>query len=116
MPMKLVTVAETKVFIRQATAVWSDDDREAFVNFIAANPDAGDMIPDTGGVRKVRWARSGTGKSGGARVIYYFHDAFRPLYLLLVYAKARKEDMTPDEKKQVRQLAAILKGTKSPRT
>ena len=108
----LITVAETKFFIRQAAAVWSDEDREGFVNFIAANPEAGDVIPETGGVRKVRWARSGTGKSGGARVIYFFHDAGRPLYLLMVYAKARQEDMSPDEKKQVRQLAALLKGTK----
>ena len=113
MPTKLITVAETKLFIRQAADVWSDDDRENFVNFIAANPEVGDVIPETGGVRKVRWARSGTGKSGGARVIYFYHDPGRPLYLLMVYAKARQEDMSPTEKKQVRQLAAILKGAKS---
>ena len=113
MPTKLITVAETKLFIRQAADVWSDDDRENFVNFIAANPEVGDVIPETGGVKKVRWARSGTGKSGGARVIYFYHDPGRPLYLLMVYAKARQEDMSPTEKKQVRQLAAILKGAKS---
>jgi hypothetical protein len=72
MSTRLVTVAETKLFIRQAASVWDDRDRESFVNFIAANPEAGDVIPETGGVRKVRWARSGTGKSGGARVIYFF--------------------------------------------
>ena len=59
---------------------------EAFVTFIAANPEAGDVIPDTGGVRKVRWTRAGSGKRGGTRVIYFYYDAGRPLYLLLVYA------------------------------
>ncbi len=55
------------------------------------------------------WVRSGTGKRGGTRVIYFYHDAGRPLYLLLVYAKARREDLTAEEKKMVRKLAAILK-------
>ncbi len=107
--MRLLTVAETPLFVRQAAVVWSDEERAGFVDYIAANPEAGDVIPDTGGVRKVRWARSGTGKSGGVRVIYFYHDAGRPLYLLLVYAKGRQENMTPDEKKQVRKLAADLK-------
>jgi hypothetical protein len=53
--------------------------------------------------------RAGGGKRGGARVIYFFHDAGRPLYLLMVYAKARREDLTPDEKRTVRALAAVLK-------
>jgi hypothetical protein len=105
-----ITVAETPLFIRQAAAVWDDDEREAFVTFIAAHPDAGDVIPDTGGVRKVRWVRSGSGKRGGTRVIYFYRDADRPLYLLLVYAKAQREDMTADEKKAVRALAKVLKG------
>ena len=109
MPRKLLTVAETPLFVRQAEAVWSESEREAFVDFIAANPEAGDVVSETGGVRKVRWARAGTGKRGGARVIYFYHDADRPLYLLLVYAKARREDLSADEKKTVRKLAALLK-------
>jgi len=108
-PRKLLTVAETPLFVRQAEVVWDDAEREAFVDFIAADPEAGDMIPETGGVRKVRWARAGTGKRGGTRVIYFYHDADRPLYLLLVYAKARREDLSADEKKTVRKLAALLK-------
>ncbi|MGA2292087.1 type II toxin-antitoxin system RelE/ParE family toxin [Bradyrhizobium sp.] len=109
MSRRLITVAETPLFVRQADDVWDNDERTAFVNFIASNPEAGDVIPDTGGVRKVRWSRSGAGKRGGVRVIYYYHDASLPLYLLLVYAKARREDLTPDEKRMARKLAAILK-------
>ena len=107
---RFITVAETALFARQAEDVWDEAEREAFVDFIAQNPEAGDVIPDTGGVRKVRWARAGTGKRGGARVIYFYHNPDRPLYLLMVYAKARREDLTPDEKKAVRKLAAVLKG------
>jgi len=109
MHRKLLTVAETPLFVRQAETVWDESDRVAFVDFIAAHPEAGDLIPETSGVRKVRWARAGTGKRGGARVIYFYHDADRPLYLLMVYAKARRENLTADEKRAVRKLAAILK-------
>jgi len=107
--MPLITVAETPLFARQADDVWDEEERTGFVNFIAANPDAGDVIPETSGVRKVRWSRSGSGKRGGARVIYFFSDANRPLYLLLVYAKARRENLTADEKRMVRKLAAVLR-------
>src|SRR5207249_2809730 len=106
---RLITVAETPLFSRQALEVWNDAEREAFIDFIARNPAEGDLIPDTGGVRKIRWARSGSGKRGGVRVIYFYHSGDRPLYLLLVYAKARRENLTAEEKKIVRKLAAILK-------
>lgn len=69
-----VTIAETTLFIRQATSIWSDVERNEFVDFIANSPESGDIIPDTGGVRKIRWARQGMGKRGGARVIYFYHD------------------------------------------
>lgn len=110
MSPKLITVAETPLFLRQAKDVWEESEREEFVNFIARHPEAGDVIPDTGGVRKVRWSRAGTGKRGGARVIYFYHDADHPLYLLMVYAKARQENLTPDEKRAVRKLVGLLKG------
>jgi hypothetical protein len=110
---KLITVAETPLFVRQAEALWSEAEREEFVNYIAHNPEAGDLIPDTGGVRKVRWRRVGAGKRGGTRVIYFYTDAHRPLYLLMVYAKARKEDLSAAEKSTVRSLAAMLKTRRS---
>ena len=68
-PSKLVTVAETPLFLRQAREVWNDAERDEFVNFVARHPEIGDVIPDTGGVRKIRWSRAGSGKRGGSRVI-----------------------------------------------
>jgi hypothetical protein len=69
MPDRLITVAETPVFVRQAREVWSEEERDEFVLYIAGNPKAGAVIPDTGGVRKLRWGTAGSGKRGGVRVI-----------------------------------------------
>ncbi len=76
-------VAETPLFTRQTEKLFSDDERRELIDFLAANPLAGDEIPGTGGVRKVRFAASGHGKRGGARVIYYYLDESMPIYALL---------------------------------
>jgi hypothetical protein len=62
-------------------------------------------MPDTGGLRKIRWPRPGTGKRGGVRVVYFCHDDSMPLYLLLIYAKAERENWTRDEKRRAQALA-----------
>jgi hypothetical protein len=98
MAERLITVAETAGFLRQAKAVWSEEAHKEFVLCIAGNPEAGDVIAETGGVRKVRWTRAGAGKRGGVRVIYFYHDPDRPLYLLMVYAKGRQDDLDADDK------------------
>lgn len=86
------TVAETEVFIRYAAEVWSDAERQGFINFIAANPEAGNIVRGTGGCRKVRWSRSGAGKSGGARVIYFLAPD-GTVWLLIAYAKAKFDNL-----------------------
>ena len=107
---KPITVAETPLFVKQADAVWSGEERLEFIDFIAENPDAGDLTPGTGGIRKLRWSRAGSGKRGGVRVAYFYYDEERPLYLLMVYAKARKENLTPDEARILRNIAAAIVG------
>jgi ribosome-binding protein aMBF1 (putative translation factor) len=94
-----MTVVEVEPFPSRAAAIWSDDERSAFIDFIARNPVVGRIIPGTGGVRKARWSRPGLGKRGGARIVYYFYNADRPIYLLTAYAKARKRDLTPAQKR-----------------
>ena len=107
-----ITVVETGMFLRQAERIWSDEERMALIDHMARNPEDGDVIPGTGGVRKIRWGRAGSGKRGGARVIYFYYDMDRPLYLLLAYAKAQESDMSADEKKTVSALAAVIKGAR----
>ena len=109
MTTKPITVAETLPFLRQAAGLWGEEERNAFVDFIAANPEAGDVIPDTGGLRKVRWSRPGTGKRGGVRVIYFYHDSAMPLYLLLIYAKAQRENWTHEEKRRALALTTAIR-------
>jgi len=104
-----IAVAETAVFMRQASALWTEDERLEFVDFIARNPETGDLIPASGGVRKVRWGRHGSGKRGGVRVIYFYHDPAIPLYLLMIYAKAQRDDLSPDARRTVQGLVARLK-------
>ncbi|MCT2541256.1 type II toxin-antitoxin system RelE/ParE family toxin [Sedimentimonas flavescens] len=92
--------------------LFTEDEKRELIDFLAENPLAGAEIPGTGGVRKVRFAASGRGKRGGARIIYYYLDDTMPLYALQAYAKNDQGDMTPDEKRAVSALAAALKATR----
>jgi hypothetical protein len=85
-----LTVVEVELFARQTRKLWTEAEKETFVTHIAANPMTGDLIPETGGVRKIRWSRSNLGKRGGMRVIYYYCDFSRTLYLLMAYAKTSR--------------------------
>jgi hypothetical protein len=94
-----ISIAEMPDFIGDAGRIFTKDEHEQLVLFLAKYPDAGDIIPGTGGVRKVRWPARGQGKRGGARVIYYFRDLNVPVYLLAAYAKGEKLNLTAGEKK-----------------
>ncbi len=109
MPNVPLSVVETPQFVRQAADVWDDAERQEFVDYIARNPEAGDVIPDTGGIRKIRWRRQGMGKRGGVRVIYFYHNPVTPLFLLMVYAKAVREDVAPEAKKALAEFVARIK-------
>jgi hypothetical protein len=106
-----ITVVEVEPFPAKAAQVWNDEERLEFIGFIASNPEAGDLMVGSGGVRKVRWSRSGTGKRGGVRVIYYFHDESMPLFLLTVYQKNRKDTLSASELGAMKQTVSILRST-----
>ena len=108
MTSRPITVVELHAFTRSAARIWSDEEITALVDYVARNPEAGDVIQGTGGVRKLRWARSGGGKRGGARVVYFYYRSDTPIYMLLAYAKAKASDLTPDEKKAVAALASAI--------
>jgi hypothetical protein len=87
------TVIETADFVRDALKIWSEEEYDAFIEWISIHPDAGDLIVGTGGARKVRWSASGGGKSGGTRIIYFNRDAAGTVFLLAIYAKSTQESM-----------------------
>ena len=103
-----VTVIETPSFLRDAKKLLGDDEQKDLVSFLAYNPTAGNVLKGTGGVRKIRWAREGEGKSGGFRVIYFFHSLEIPLFALAIFAKNEKSNISRLERNTLRELVAEL--------
>ena len=102
---------DTSSYCRNSCLSSSIDTQTEFKNFIGVNFLQGDIIPDTGGLRKIRWKGSGKGKRGGTRVIYYFCDENHPIYLLFAYSKNAQTDLTEHEKKLLRRLVLQLKNS-----
>ena len=98
MEYDLITVDETEPFQRKASRLLTEDEKEELITYISAFPKAGVLAQGTGGIRKLRWARSGRGKSGGVRVIYYFHNLEMPLYLLTLFGKNEKTNISRAER------------------
>ena len=83
----LYTIIETPVFQEVARRIWSEQERGAFCAWLAANPEVGDIVPGSGGCRKVRWSIAGRGKRGGARIVYFNRLANGEIWLLAIYSK-----------------------------
>jgi hypothetical protein len=103
-----MTVVETGRFLKDAKPLLSDSEREELVLFLGASPEAGEVVPETGGMRKLRWALAGRGKRGGARVIYYYHSERLPLFLLAVYGKNEKANLSRSERNAMKRLIPTL--------
>src|SRR5665213_4311121 len=103
-----MTVVETPGFLRDAAAALTDEELGEVIWFLAANPDAGDIMPETGGGRKLRWRAQGRGKRGGVRIIYYFHNESLPLFLLNVFAKNEHANLTRAERNAMKALLPRL--------
>jgi putative component of toxin-antitoxin plasmid stabilization module len=97
---------ELTPFVAFRAGHWTDEDFRGLQNFLLAAPDAGDVIPGGAGLRKLRWAVKGSGKRGGARVIYYRHVAGERIYLIYGYVKNVQTDLT---QKQIKTLAQLMK-------
>jgi len=104
----VLTIAEVPEYIRRAEKLLTEEERRDIVDYLAANPRAGDLMEGTGGVRKLRWGRQGRGKSGGVRVIYYVHSELMPLYLLTLFAKNERANLTKAERNELAGLVDIL--------
>ncbi len=103
-----MTVQELPEFAHEADRLLGNIVHAQLIAFLGLNPTAGVVVPGTGGVRKLRWAVPGRGKRSGARVIYYFHNDSSPLLALDIYAKNVQEDLTEEQKKQLRRIAGAF--------
>ena len=103
----MITVVETKTFAKQGCL--DEKQVEKLTLLLADNPKAGDLIPRTGGLRKLRFAIGNKGKSGGSRVIYYYHNKNHPVFLIYAYAKAKQEDLTPAQEQVFAALVQEIK-------
>jgi hypothetical protein len=101
------TVIETNRFLKSASSIWSDEEREEFIDWIAENPEAGDVMVGGAPLRKVRWSRRGTGKSGGARVIYFNRLANGWIMLLKAYPKSVNDTLTDAEINELKKALEI---------
>lgn len=104
----MLAVAELPEYLRAAGKLLTQADRRAIVDHLAAHPAAGVLIEGTGGVRKLRWARDSRGKSAGVRVIYYFHSEGMPLYLLTMFAKNERANLSKSERNALAGLVDAL--------
>jgi hypothetical protein len=95
-----VSVIELAGYRRRAGELLTPGEQDAVVDLVAYEPTCGNLIPGTGGLRKVRIGRGGSGKRGGARVVYFFHHPLMPIYLLALYAKNEKGDLSARDKKE----------------
>jgi hypothetical protein len=103
-----VSVIETPEFLTATNRSMTEEERMLLVDYLAYNPSAGDLIPGTGGVRKLRWALEGRGKRGGARVIFFYHDADMPLFALTAYAKNDRANLSQQDRNEFKRLTAML--------
>ena len=103
------TIVELPEYERRASSLLSGSEKQGIINYLAIHPQAGVVMQGTGGIRKFRWASGNRGKSGGVRVIYYFHNESMPLFLLTLFGKNEKANLSKAERNELTKLANILK-------
>ncbi len=103
----MLTVVESPIFQKLWPRYWDEDERAEFASFIALNPEAGAVMRGAGGIRKVRWAREGAGKSGGVRIVYLARNEAGEIYLLTLYAKSESENISLTTIKEIRRVLEI---------
>ncbi len=102
------TIVELPEFLRKSQDLLASEEKLSLINYLAAHPQAGDIMQGTGGIRKLRWAAQGRGKSGGVRVIYYYHNETIPLFLLTVFGKGEKSNLSKSECNDLSKFTGLL--------
>lgn len=104
----MITVVELPEFIRRSRKLLTDDELRDLINHLATRPTADVLMQGTGGLRKIRWKREVTGKSSGVRVIYYFYNEQYPLFLLTIFGKSEKANLSQAERNELAKLTRLL--------
>ena len=104
----MITIVELPEFIRKIKNLLPEKEKENLINYLAENPKSGIVIQGTGGIRKIRWKKESTGKSGGIRVIYFLENESYPLFLLTVFGKSEKDNLTRAERNELAKFVKIL--------
>jgi len=102
------TIIELPEYLKQSDKFLSKSERQSIVNYLAVHPSAGDIMKGTGGIRKLRWSAQGKGKSGGVRIIYYHHNKSIPLFLLTLFGKGEKTNLTKAECNDLAKFTSLL--------
>ncbi len=95
------TVVELPEFLSCAKPLLSQEDKRSLINYLAAHPLSGVVMQGTGGIRKLRWAIGNKGKSGGVRVVYFYHDKSMPLFLLSIFSKSSQVNLSKVERNEL---------------
>ena len=102
------TIVELPEFTRKSEKLLKDSERLSIINYLASHPATGEIMQGTGGIRKLRWSAQGKGKSGGVRVIYYYHNESMPLFLLTVFGKGEKANLSKSERNELSKFTVLL--------
>ncbi len=110
----MITIIETAQFLKKAKQIMTPAEKDELITTIARNPKAGEVIPKTGGVRKLRVAREGQGKSRSFRSLYYYYDNQNPAFLFTVFGKNEKVNLTDSEKNTLYRIVQHIKKEMKP--
>jgi hypothetical protein len=104
----LITIVELPEFIKRAKNILQKEERDELLYYLSSNPKSGTLMQGTGGIRKLRWAARGKGKSGGSRVVYFFYNETIPLFLLTIFGKNEKINLSKSERNELAKLVKEL--------
>ena len=104
----LSTITELPEYIKRADSLLSESERKSVIDYLAEHPKAGNVMEGTGGIRKLRWGKGNKGKSGGVRIIYYYHDTRIPLYILTMFGKNEQANLSQADRNALSKLVRIL--------
>ena len=104
----LITIVELPEFIKQVAKILTKEEKDELLYYLSSNPKSGTLMQGTGGIRKLRWASKGKGKSGGSRIIYFFYNENIPLFLLTIFGKNEKVNLSKAERNELAKLVKEL--------